>query len=137
MMNSKLTSLFGKLKRGKKRKKAYSDLLLELDYRNKKTDALWRKTFLWLRIVWAIVPLFLLVAACWFTYWLTSGIGTGRLDFKEYPVYLGIVAGDLIVNVLGLIYIVMRFLFPNKNGDNDSKPKENEEDLFEIPSSSQ
>jgi hypothetical protein len=137
-MSNRLTNLFSRLKRDKKRKRAYSQLLQELDYRNKKTDMLWRRTFLQLRIVWAIVPLFLLVGACWFTYWLTEGIGHGKLDFKDYKVYLGIVAGDLIVNVLGLVYIVMRFLFPHKNGDDSSKQKEaEEEDLFELPSSRQ
>jgi len=132
-MNNRLTNLFSKFRRDKKRKKTYSDLAKELDYRNKKTDALWRTTFLWLRIIWAIVPLFLLVAACWFTYWLTSGIGKGKLDFKEYKTFLSIVAGDLIVNVLGLVYIVMKFLFPNKTPKQDS----NEEELFELPSSHQ
>lgn len=135
-----LRNLLNKLKLKKKKKKTQADLEKWINYRNQKADSDWRIVFLVLRIVWAIVPLALLIAIAWFTFWLVAGIGYGTLDFKGYEVFLNIVAGNLLVYALGIVYVVMRFLFPQKTADNsndsqstNSQPEE--EDLFNIPSS--
>jgi hypothetical protein len=129
-MDAKNNGLAGKNKRF--REKDFIDLVRRLAYKNKQIDTLWRSTFLYLRIIWAFVPLFILVFMGIFTWWLTSGIGSGKLNFHGYETFLNIIAGDIILNVLGLVFIIMKFLFPNSDY---KKNKENEDNLFALPSS--
>lgn len=129
-----LDNLVDKFKRNKKRRRTYSQLSGELDYKNKKTDARWRVTFLVLRVIWALVPLVLLAATSWFTFWLVDGIGRDKLDFSGHEGFINVIAVDILVHVVALTGIVMRFLFPRKN-NKDKKESQKDNELFDLPSS--
>lgn len=98
------------------------DLKAQLDYdalkesivvENHKADLKWKKRYYMLRTLWAFLTIVLLAAALWFTWWLVDSIGSGRLDFVGYETFLNIVAAEIVIYVLGLVAIVMKFLFPN------------------------
>ena len=80
---------------------------------NDQADLGWKKTYYKLRTVWATLSIILLALSLLFTYWLVDSVGRGRLDFTKYQTFLNIIAGTIIVDVLGLVAIVMHFLFPN------------------------
>lgn len=81
---------------------------------HQRADLGWKKAYYALRIIWATLAIILLGASLWFTYWLVNGVGTKQLDFSQNENFLNIIAGEIIINVLGLVAIVMHFLFPQK-----------------------
>jgi len=96
----------------------YRELDKAIKYRHREADLKWKKRYYTLRTIWAFLTIILLGISLWFTYWLVINVGTGRLDFTEYKAFLNIIAGEIIINILGLVAIVMHFLFPS----NSKKP---------------
>ncbi len=78
------------------------------------------------RITWAVISLLLYVVA-YCRDWLRQA------GFSWGGAFLNIVAGDIIINVLGLVYVVMRFLFPNREHKVDHESYDTSEGLFELP----
>lgn len=100
-----------------------------LDYRSKRADTRWKSVYMFLRVVWAFVPLMLLITVSWFTFWLVDGIGRQQLSFKGYEFFINTIAVDILVHTIAITVIVMNFLFPKKRVD----IREPLEDDFEIP----
>ncbi|MEK7152512.1 MAG: hypothetical protein AAB834_01070 [Patescibacteria group bacterium] len=86
----------------------------ELEINNGRADLKWKRAYYGLRAIWGYLTIALLAASLGFAYWLVESVGTGRLDFRDYKTFLNIIAGTLIVDVLGLVAIVMHFLFPGE-----------------------
>jgi hypothetical protein len=84
--------------------------LLELG--NAQADLDWKKAYYSLRTIWAFLTIILLGLVLWFTFWLVREIGIGKLNFQNYKTFLNIVAGSILIDILGLVAIVMHFLFP-------------------------
>lgn len=93
-------------------KKDYAELTKDLKYRDRKADVWWKEAYYGIRIMWVFLTIVLLGLTLGFTYWLVKSVGEGSLDFSKYPDFLNIIAVDIVVNVLGLVAIVVRFLFP-------------------------
>ncbi len=89
----------------------------ELEINNGQADLRGKRAYYKLRTIWGYLTIGLLAISLLFTYWLVKGVGTGALDFTGYETFLNIVAGTLIVDVLGLVAIVMHFLFPGEPKD--------------------
>jgi hypothetical protein len=90
----------------------YDDLKRSIQLENKHEDLKWKKRYYQLRTIWAWLTILMLGLNLYFTYWLVNGIGTGMLDFTGYSTFIDIIAGTIIINILGLVAIVMHFLFP-------------------------
>jgi hypothetical protein len=45
---------------------------------------------------------------------LLIGVGTSYLDYSKYPYFLSISSGEVFICILGLAYIVVKFLFKTK-----------------------
>lgn len=89
------------------------DIIKNIKVAEQHQDYRWKKRYYFLRTVWAFLAIILLGLSLYFTYWLVLNVGKGNLDFKEYRTFLNIIAGEVIINILGLVAIVMHFLFPN------------------------
>jgi len=86
----------------------------ELEIDNGHADLRWKRAYYGLRTIWGYLTIALLAVSLWFTYWLVKNVGKGTLNFTQYKSFLNIIAGTLIVDVLGLVAIVMHFLFPGE-----------------------
>ena len=96
------------------------DLLDQIEVGDKHADLKWKNRYYRLRTIWGYLTIVLLGLSLGFTYWLVNGVGKGELVFTGYTAFLNIVAGTIVVNVLGLVAIVMHFLFP---GEQIGKPR--------------
>lgn len=75
-------------------------------------DLIWKGVYYSLRTLTALVIITMLALTIWFTFWLVNGVGTGRLIFIGYETFLNIVAGEIVINILGLVAIFFGFLYP-------------------------
>lgn len=76
-----------------------------------------------LRQTWAKVLGNLLYGMVAFEVLLTLCVGLGWLHFPS-QLFLNLVAGQTFLQIAGMCYLVVNFLFPNdKKGSNNSKPK--------------
>lgn len=115
MLQRLLKKLLNSLRRNK-RKLTPQQMAEELKLKSDQTEYRGRRFYYYLRNTWGILLAFALIASIAFQFWLTYKIGRHELDFSGYEVFLGIVAGESFVQVVGLSLVVVKYLFPeNKN----------------------
>lgn len=86
-----------------------------------------------LRVCGAAVVTLLLIAVCAFTVWLVHGVGTpNELDFSGSETFLNIIAGDVVITVLGIVAILMRFLYPSAGVPTKEKEQNNSNALVQA-----
>src|SRR3954468_1583960 len=105
------------LKRAQKNKynpKVMAQRIEEAKVSEAETHLKGQKFFYFLRNIWGVLLAVTLVTSVFFQFWLTYQVGKNQLSFTEYKVFLGIVAGENFVQVIGLCAIVVGFLFPKK-----------------------
>lgn len=89
--------------------------LAELDVMGKENEYSGKRFYYKLRNFWGILLATVLTASIVFQFWLTYQIGTGNLRFQGYETFLGIVAGESFIQVVGLSLVIVKYLFPSDN----------------------
>ena len=79
-------------------------------------EAKGRKFYYVLRNIWGILLGLALIGCVWFQFWLTAGIGSGKLHYEKHELFLNLIAGENFAQIVGLCLIVVNYLFP-KNGN--------------------
>jgi hypothetical protein len=103
------------LKKDKYDSEAMARKIAELNYKEARNHVQGQKFYYILRNIWGVLLAIVLVISIGFQYYLAYHIGKGYLNFKEYKEFLGIITGGNFVQVLGLCYIVVNYLFPKKD----------------------
>lgn len=91
--------------------------LEKLRYKRELSSVNGERFFYFLRNCWGILLAIALIVSIIFQFWLTYMIGMGDLNFKGYEIFLNIIAGENFIQVVGLCYIVVNFLFPKSNNN--------------------
>lgn len=121
-MLQKLRKFLQSLRRSKKRLTP-EQMAAELKFKSEQNEYRGRRFYYFLRNIWGILLAFALIASIVFQFWLAYNIGKHQLDFKGYETFLGIVAGESFVQVVGLSYVIVKCLFPETKSPQDSPPK--------------
>lgn len=45
--------------------------------------------------------------------YLISSVGYNKMDFREYKTFLNLIAGQNFLQIIGLCYIIVKYLFPD------------------------
>lgn len=86
----------------------------ELNYQGARNHIKGQAFYYLLRNCWGVLLALILIASIVFQFWLVFEVGKGYLNFQGYSTFLGIVAGENFLQVIGLSAIVVNYLFPNK-----------------------
>jgi hypothetical protein len=87
----------------------------ELNYKQARNHVQGQRFYYVLRNIWGVLLATVLVISIGFQFYLAYHIGKGYLNFGEYKEFLKIITGGNFVQVLGLCYIVVNYLFPKKD----------------------
>lgn len=86
----------------------------EQSIRERETERKGREAYYDLRNRWSkYLGLFLLLSIL-FQMVLTFAIGTGRVAFDDYKPFLHVVISENFLQIVGMVYIVVKFLFPTE-----------------------
>lgn len=79
---------------------------------SEKIDLRGRAQFLDLRETWSHALVRWIACLLLFQMLLTLLIGWGYLDFRSYPLFLPIVTIQTLIQIVGMGYIIVQFLYP-------------------------
>jgi len=82
-----------------------------LELAAQQTEQQGRQKFYELRTKWSTYLVRFLIAMVIFQFFLTAGVGFGFVNFLNYKKFLYIVIGENFFQIVGLCYIVVKFLF--------------------------
>lgn len=89
--------------------------LAKLNYDKENNELKGKRFYYWLRNTWAVFLALVLIASIAFQFWLTYEVGQGHLSFEKYPWLIQIVLSANFVEIVGLCFVVVKFLFPADN----------------------
>lgn len=90
-----------------------ADKINDLALAGMRNDVKGQESYYKLRNFWGRLLAIILGLSIGFQFWLAYMVGKGNLNFQNYTFFLNIVASENFLQVVGLCYIVVKFLFPN------------------------
>jgi len=89
--------------------------LAKLNFDKENNEFKGKRFYYWLRNIWGVLLALVLIVSITFQFWLTSEVGHDHLNFEKYPWLIQIVLSSNFVEIVGLCYVVVKFLFPPDN----------------------
>jgi hypothetical protein len=78
------------------------------------------KAFFKLRDKWSRYIFILVCAMLAFQMFITTAVGLGWMDFSKYEWFINLILGENFVQVVGMGYIVVKYLFPQPHEEQPS-----------------